>query len=325
MKAIVRSGYGSPDILRLEEVPTPVPGDGEVLVRIRAASVNRADVDYLTGKPAITRAVMGLRRPKILRMGLDAAGEVEAVGSGVTRLKPGDRVYADLTQHGQGAFAEFACAAERAWQPIPAGISFEQASAVPQSAILALEGLGGRDGVRPGDRVLINGASGCVGPFAVQMAKAAGAEVTGVSSTAKLDFVRSLGANHVIDYTVEDYTRNGKLYDRILDSAGNRSVSAVRRALTPNGIYQSFGGPSTWRILHTLVVGWLISLFGGRKVGLMIAWKPNDPGEMAILGEMLEAGTLVPVIDRRYPLSETADALRYMAAGKARGKLVITM
>lgn len=325
VKAIVRSAYGSPDILRLEEVPTPVPADGEVLVRIRAASVNRADVDYLTGTPAITRAVMGLRRPKILRMGLDAAGEVEAVGSGVTRLKPGDRVYADLTGHGHGAFAELACAPEQAWHPIPAGISFEQASTVPQSAILALDGLGGRNGVRPGDKVLINGASGCVGPFAVQMAKAAGADVTGVSRTSKLDFVRSLGADHVIDYTREDYTRSGQRYDRILDAAGNRSVVAVRRALTPNGIYQSFGGPSTARVLQTLVVGWLISRSGSRKMGLMIAWKPNDPEEMGILGEMLEAGTLVPVIDRRYPLSETPDAIRYLADGKAQGKLIITI
>jgi NADPH:quinone reductase-like Zn-dependent oxidoreductase len=325
VRAIVRSGYGSPDILRIEEVATPVPGDGEVLVRIRAASLNRADLDYLTGTPAITRAVMGLRRPRIERVGLDAAGEVEVVGPGVTRFKPGDRVYADLTPHGRGAFAELACAPEKAWHPIPAGVSFEGASTVPQSAILALEGLGGRDGVGSGDNVLINGASGCVGPFAVQMAKAAGAQVTGVCRTSKMDFVRSLGADHVIDYTRDDYTRNGQRYDRILDAAGNRSVFAVRRALAPNGVYQSFGGPSTARIVQTLILGPLTSLFGSRRMGLMTAWKPNDAREMAILGEMLEAGTLVPVIDRRYTLSQVPDAFRYLAAGNAQGKLVITM
>jgi NADPH:quinone reductase-like Zn-dependent oxidoreductase len=325
MRAIIRTGYGSPDTLRLEEVPTPAPDAGEVLVRIRAASVNRADLDYLTGSPVITRAVMGLRRPRIERVGLDAAGEVESVGPGVTRLQAGDRVYADLTQHRHGAFAEFACAPESAWHAIPAGLDFDQASTVPQSAILALEGLGGPDGVRSGDRVLINGASGCTGPFAIQMAKAAGAEVTGVCRASKMDFVRTLGADHVIDYTHEDYTRSGARYDRILDAAGNHSVFAARRALAPNGVYQSFGGPSTARILQTMILGPLTSLFGSRKVGLMLAWKPNDPQEMAILGEMLAAGTLSPVIDRRYPLSEVPDALRYLAAGTAQGKLLITI
>jgi NADPH:quinone reductase-like Zn-dependent oxidoreductase len=323
--AIVRSGYGSPDILRLVEVPAPEPSAGQVLVRIRAASVNRADLDYLTGKPAITRLGIGVRRPKIQRVGLDAAGEVEAIGAGVTRFKPGDRVYADLTQHGHGAFAEFACAPEKAWHPIPVGVDFVAASTVPQSAVLALEGLGGRRGVKPGDKVLINGASGCTGPFAVQMAKAAGAEVTGVCRTSKLDFVRSLGVDHVIDYTREDYTRSGQRYDRILDAAGNHSVVAVRRALAPNGIFRSFGSTSTVRIMATMIGGPLLSLGRQRSMGIMLAWKPNDPAEMAVLGEMLETGTLVPVIDRRFPLVEVADALRYVAAGNAQGKVVITI
>ena len=325
MRAIVRSAYGSPDILRLEDVPTPEPTDGQVLVRIRAASVNRADLDYLTGTPAITRLGIGVRRPKIERVGLDAAGEVEAIGPGVTRLKPGDRVYADLTQRGHGAFAEYACAPEKAWHLIPNGVDFDVASTVPQSAVLALEGLGGRHGVRPGDKVLINGASGCTGPFAVQMAKAAGAEVTGVCRTSKVDFVRSLGVDHVIDYTREDYTRSGQRYDRILDAAGNHGVLAVRRALAPGGIYRSFGSTSTLRILGTLVGGPLLSLGRKRSMGIMLAWKPNDPAEMAVLGEMLEAGTLLPVIDRRFPLAEVPDAMRYQAAGKAQGKLVITI
>ena len=296
-----------------------------MLVRIRAASVNRADLDYLTGKPAITRLGIGVRRPKIERVGLDAAGEVEAIGPGVTRFKPGDRVYADLTQRGHGAFAEYACAPEKAWHVIPKGVDFEAASTVPQSAVLALEGLGGRHGVKPGDKVLINGASGCTGPFAVQMAKAAGAEVTGVCRTSKVDFVRSLGVDHVIDYSREDYTRSGQRYDRILDAAGNHGVLAVRRALAPGGIYQSFGSTSTLRILATLVGGPLLSLGRKRTMGIMLAWKPNDPAEMAVLGEMLEAGTLVPVIDRRFPLAEVPDAMRYLAAGNAQGKLVITI
>lgn len=325
MHAITRSEYGSPDVLRLEDVPTPTPGEGEVLVRVRAASLNRADLDYLTGHPALARAFIGLRRPRLHRVGLDAAGVVEAIGPGVTRCRPGDRVYADLTEHGHGAFAEFACAPERAWHPIPATLDFDGASTVPQSGILALEGLGGRDGVRPGDQVLINGASGCTGPFAIQMAKAAGAEVTGVCSAAKMDFVRTLGADQVIDYRREDYTRGTKRYDRILDAAGNRSVFAARRALAPHGIYASFGGPSSARILQTLIAGPLVSFVGGRKVGLSVAWKPNDPAEMAILGQMLDEGTLRPVIDRRYPLADVPDALRELAAGTAKGKLVITM
>lgn len=325
MKAVIRDGYGPPDILRIEDIPTPVPRETEVLVRIRAASLNRADLDYLTGRPVIARAVIGLRSPRIRRVGLDAAGEVEAIGPGVNGLRPGDRVYADLTEHGHGAFAEYACAPAAAWHPIPDGVGFEAASTVPQSALLAFDGLRVGGGVGPGDRVLINGASGCVGPFAVQMARAAGAEVTGVCRTSKIDFVRSLGVDRVIDYTREDYTQSGNRYDRILDAAGNRSVLAVRRALAPNGVYQSFGGSSTARILQTYLLGAMVSRLDGRAIGLMTAWKPNDPEEMAIIGGMLAAGTISPVIDRRYPLSEVVDALRYLAAGDARGKVVITI
>jgi NADPH:quinone reductase-like Zn-dependent oxidoreductase len=267
---------------------------------------------------------MGVRRPRNHRPGLDAAGEVEAVGPGVTGFKPGDRVYADLIYNGSGAFAELACAAEKAWRPIPAGVDFETAATLPASAILALQGLGGREGVRPGDKVLVNGASGCVGTFAVQLAKAAGAEVTGVCSTGKMDLVRSIGADHVIDYTSADYTRGGQRYDRILDAVANHSVFAVRRALAEDGTYGAHGARTSGGLLQALVVGSLISVGRKRSIGIVVG-KPNDATDLATVGELVQAGTLVPVIDRRFPLAEVPDALRYYAAGKARGKLVITM
>lgn len=322
--AIIQRRYGASGVLRLEEVATPVPGEGEVLVRIRAASLNRSDLEGLAGRPVVYRAFMGLRRPRNDRVGLDAAGEVEAVGPGVRHTRPGDRVHADLLYHGLGAFAEFACAAERAWHPIPAGIGFEAASTLPASAILALQGLGGRDGVRPGDRVLINGASGCVGIFAVQLAKAAGAEVTGVCSAAKADLVRSVGADHVIDYTRADYTRDGRRYDLILDAIANHSVLAVRRALADNGRYGAHGARSSAGLLQAMLVGPLLSVGRKRSMGVVIG-KPNDAMALATIGEMVQSGTLVPVIDRRFPLAEVPEAIRYYAAGEARGKLVISM
>jgi NADPH:quinone reductase-like Zn-dependent oxidoreductase len=324
MKAIVRSAYGTPDVLRLEEVPTPVPGNDEVLVRVRASSVNRTDFESLVGRPAMYRAFMGIRRPTSKWLGLDAAGEVEAVGADVTRFKPGDRVYADLLYNGNAAFAEFACAREKAWHRIPDGVDFETASTLPASAVLALQGLGGRDGVRAGQKVLIIGASGSVGIFAVQLAKAAGAEVTGVSSTEKLDLVRAVGADHVIDYLREDYTRGDRRYDRILDALAMRSVFAVRRVVAPNGIYGAHGARSTRGLLQVAFVGPLLSVGRKRRMGLVIG-KPNDATDMATVGELVQAGTLVPVIDRRYTLADVPEALRRFAAGKARGKLVITM
>jgi NADPH:quinone reductase-like Zn-dependent oxidoreductase len=324
MKAIVRSAYGTPDVLRLEEVPTPVPGDDEVLVRVRASSVNRTDLESLTGRPAMYRAFMGVRRPRSKWLGLDAAGEVEAVGAGVTRFKPGDRVYADLLYNGNAAFAEFACAREKAWRPIPEGLDFETAATLPASAVLALQAVRGKGGVQAGQRVLIIGASGSVGIFAVQLAKAAGAEVTGVTSTSKLDLVRSIGADHVIDYTREDYTRSDNRYDRILDTLATRSVVAVRRVLAPNGVYGAFGGRSSAGLLQAILVGPLISLGRKQRLGIVFG-RPNDAADMATVGELTRAGTLVPVIDRRYTLSEVPDALRYFAAGKARGKLMITV
>ena len=325
MRAWVRDRYGPPEILRLEEVPDPVPTADDVVVRIHAASVNRADIDYLTGTPAISRMVVGVRRPRSRRVGLDAAGVVERVGSNVTGLRAGMRVMGDLTGHGMGAFAELAKAPERAWHRIPDAVSFTDASTLPESALLAIQGLRSMGGARPGQRVLINGASGCVGPFAVQLAVRAGAEVTGVARTSKLDLVRSLGAQHVIDHTREDVTRLGERYDLILDTAGTRSVLAWRHVLAEGGAYATFGSPSTLRILQTLVVGPALSIGRRRKLGLMLAWKPNDPTDMAEAARLLETGALVPAIDRTFTFEQVPEALRVMVDGGARGKLVIAV
>jgi len=324
MKAIVRSEYGTPDVLELADVDTPAVGDDGVLVRVRAASLNAADLDYLYGKPFLTRMGTGLRTPRNRGLGLDAAGEVEAVGRDVTQFQPGDAVFGDLTAFGYGAFAEYACAPERAWARKPASMTFEEAATIPQAAILALQGLRTRGRrVQAGDRVLVNGASGNVGPFAVQIARAFGAEVTGVSSTGKMDLVRELGADHVLDYTREDFTRGGQRYDWIVDVAGNRSILECRRALGPRGVYVMVGGP-TVRILQALLLGPLISLAGSRSMGLMLWWKPFNREDLAVLLELIEAGKIAPVVDRRYQLSEVADALRHLKEGRARGKIVIT-
>ncbi len=324
MKAIVREEYGSPDVLELREIDTPVAkGDG-VLVRVRAASLNQADLDYLYGKPLLTKMGTGLRGPTNHGLGLDAAGVVEAVGKDVTAFQPGDEVFGDLTMFGYGAFAEYACAPERAWALKPHSMTFEEAATVPQSAILALQHLRGSRRIGPGHRVLINGASGSVGPFAIQIAKAFGAHVTGVCSTGKMAMVRRLGADHVIDYTREDYTRNGQRYDWIVDVVGNRSLLECWRALKPKGTYVLVGGPTS-RIFGALLLGPLISLAGNRKVGLMMGWKPFKHEDVALLKELIEAGKIAPVIDRRYSLAEVPDALRYLETGRAQGKVVITL
>jgi NADPH:quinone reductase-like Zn-dependent oxidoreductase len=324
MKAFVRDQYGSPDVLELSEVATPTVKAGEVLVRLRAASLNQADLDYLYGRPLLTRMGTGFRRPRNRGLGLDAAGVVEAVGAGVTTFRPGDEVFGDLTQFGFGAFAEYACAAGQAWAHKPPSMNFEEAATVPQSGILALQNLRGRRRIEPGDRVLINGASGNVGPFAVQIGRAFGAHVTGVCRTSKMDLVRELGADEVIDYTVTDYTRDGQRYDWILDIAGNHSLLECRRALKPGGVYVLVGGP-TRRILTALLVGPLISLTGNRKMGIQMAWKPFKQQDVAILRDLIESGKIKPVIDRRYELARVPDALRYLESGVARGKIVITI
>ena len=326
MKAAVRNRYGSLDVVELRDVDRPVPADDQVLVRVRAASVNRADLDLLAPLPSFTRLFLGLRAPRNPRMGIDVAGVVEEVGAGVTRFRPGDAVFADLYSFGAGSFAEFACAPEKAFLAIPSGMSFDVAATLPHSAILALQGLrlrGGRRIVGPGDTVLIDGASGNVGPFAVQIAKHLGAEVTAVCRTERIDMVRSLGADHVIDYTKVDYTTTGERYDWILDTGSHHSMVRIRRSLKPNGVYVTLGG-SSWRILQAMFLGLLVSR-GRRWMGLMLWWKPFDPADVATLVELIAAGNLTPLIDRAYPLSAVVEALRRVDEGRAIGKVIVTI
>ena len=323
MRAIVRNTYGSPDVLELQEIDKPDVTDDEVLVRVRAASVNRADWYTLTRTPYVGRTQLGLLKPKSNRMGVDFAGTVEAVGRDVTQFRPGDEVFGGRS----GAFAEYVCVREdRAVVPKPANVTFDEAAAVPVAAITALRGLRDKGQIQPGQKVLINGASGGVGTFAVQIAKALGAEVTGVCSTRNVDLVRSIGADHVIDYTQEDFTRSDRRYDLMLDIAGSRSWSACRRVLNPQATLVIVGAPKGNRLIgplsHIIKVR-LAALRSSQKVVFFIA-KLNK-AEMAVLRESLEAGKVTPVIDGRYELSEIADALRYMGEGHCRGKVVITV
>ncbi len=327
MKAALKFRYGPPDVVEINEIDVPVPSEGQVLIRVRAASVNRADLDVMKPKPSFTRLFMGLRAPRDHGVGLDAAGVVESVGAGVTRIRPGDNVFTDMFASGRsgGALAEYVCAREKAVQVIPPGMSFEEAATLPHSAILAIQGLRLSNGrtIQPGDKVLIDGASGNVGPFAVQIAKAMGAEVTGVASGDKLDFVRSIGADHVLDYTKVDYTKADARYDWIAAVDSHHSIRAVRRALRPNGVYVTMGG-ETGSILAAMVGGLLVSRFSDRWSGLLLWWKPMHGPDVETLKELIAAGTLKPFIDRRMPLSEIVAALRYVEEGRATGKVVIT-
>jgi NADPH:quinone reductase-like Zn-dependent oxidoreductase len=323
MKAVVHNTYGSPDVLELQEIEEPDPTDDEVLVRVRAASVNPADWYGMAGRPHVARPLMGLRRPKDNRIGADFAGTVEAVGSNVTELRPGDEVFGARS----GALAEYVCVPEdRAVILKPANLTFEEAAAVPIAALTALQGLRDKGQLQPGQKVLINGASGGVGTFAVQVAKALGAEVTGVCSTTNVDIARSLGADHVIDYTQADFTRSGERYDLLLDVAGSRSWSACRRVLTPQATLVIIGGPKTNRLLgplsHVVKVR-LAALPSRRKVVFFVA--KMEKADLVVLRELLEAGTVRPVVDRRYELSEIADAFRYLGEGHAQGKIVLTV
>ncbi len=324
MKAIERSEYGPPDVLRVVEAARPEPADDEVLVRVVASSLNAVDLDYLYGRPRFARLFYGVGRPRVARLGVDVAGRVEAIGPKVTSFQPGDEVYGDLSAYGLGGFAEYVCTPARAFAPKPSTLTMEAAAALPQAGILALQGLRGGQSIKPGDRVLVNGASGNVGPFAVQIAKAFGAEVTGVCRTEKMDFVRSIGADHVVDYTAADVTRVQERYDWILDVVGRKSIFAWRRALRPGGVYVSLGG-GTGPMLQALALGPLISRFGSRKAGLMWWWKPFRREDTALLEKLIADGKIAPIIDRRYPLDEVPDALAYLDAGLARGKVVIAV
>ena len=326
MKAALRDRYGTPDVVELRDVDRPVPSDDQVLVRVRAASVNRADLDGLVPKPGFARLFMGLREPREHRMGLDVAGVVESVGPSVTRFRPGDEVFGDLFTYGQGAFAEYVCAPEKAFAAMSPGMSFEEAATLPHSAVLALQGLRLRNGrsIRPGDKVLIDGASGNVGPFAVQIAKSRGAEVTGVASTDKQDFVRSLGVAHVIDYTKVDYTTLAERYDWIVDTDSHHPILRCRRALRPNGVYVTLGGTSS-TIFTGVLVGPLISVLSDKWSGLLLWWKPFHEPDVSTLKTLIADGTVKPVIDRRFPLREVVEALRYVDDGHARGKVIITI
>ncbi len=319
MKAIVYTKYGPPDVLHLEEVEKTTPKDDEVLIKVHAASVNAYDWHFLTADIFLIRLTGGgLLKPKNTRLGTDIAGRVEAVGRNVKQFKPGDDIFGTV----QGGFAEYACAPEIALAFKPSNLSFEEAAAVPMAAITALQGLRDTGKIRTGQKVLINGASGGVGTFAVQIAKSLGGEVTAVCSTRNLDQARSIGADHIIDYTNEDFTKNGQQYDLVLAANGYHSLSAYKRALTPKGIYVMAGG-SVAQIFQAMLLGSWMSETGGRKMDAVMAKQSQK--DLVILKELLEAGKVVPVIDRRYPLSEAAGALRYLGEGHAKGKVVITV
>jgi NADPH:quinone reductase-like Zn-dependent oxidoreductase len=326
MKIAIRDRYGGPELVEIRELERPVPTEDKVLVRVHAASVNRADLDGLRPRWQFLRVFYGIRRPRSKTLGLDIAGVVEAVGPAATRFKVGDRVFADMYQWGQAAFAEYVCARERAFQPMPAGLSFEDAASLPHSALLALQGLRLRNGrsVKPGDKVLIVGASGNVGPFAVQIAKSMGAEVSGVCRTEKIDFVRSLGADHVIDYTKTDYRQTGP-DDWIVDVDAHHPTITSRRALQPDGVYLAMGGSTAWMVTSILVLPFKRLIIGRRRMGMLLNWRPFHRDDVATLNDLVAAGVVKPHIDRRYPLAEIADALRYVDEGRNIGKVVITV
>jgi NADPH:quinone reductase-like Zn-dependent oxidoreductase len=323
MKAIVYTEYGPPDVLKLEEVSKPSPSDDEVLVEVHAASVNYPDWANLRGKPFVVRLMSGaLLKPKNTILGADIAGRVEAVGRNVKLFQPGDEVFGDISGCGFGGFAEYVSVPEDALALKPANISFEEAAAVPMAAVVALQGLRDQGGIQPGQRVLIVGASGGNGTFAVQIAKSFGAEVTGVCSTRNVDMVRSIGADHVIDYTQEDFTQSGQRYDLILAAGGYRSIFDYRRALSPKGTYVMAGGAMA-QVYEAMILGSFISMTGSKKMVNLSAMSNQD--DLVFMKELIEAGKVVPVIDRCYPLNEVAEALRYYGEGHSQGKVVITV
>ncbi|HET6919115.1 MAG TPA: NAD(P)-dependent alcohol dehydrogenase [Jiangellaceae bacterium] len=314
MQAFILEKYGPPETLRMAEVEKPAPDADGVLVKVLGVSVNPADWHSMRGKPLFSRATLGLLRPKHGILGVDIAGQVEAVGDAVTQFKPGDEVYANLLDHGYGGFAEYVSVPVDVLSLKPANLSFEEAAAVPMAAVTALHGLRHHGQIQPGQKVLINGASGGIGTFAVQIAKSYGPEVTGVTSTRNIDLVRSLGADYVVDYTTTDFARNGRRYDLILDTVGNRSVPDLRRALAEGGKAAVVGFSSVAKLMG-------VSLRGGNDIAMVSAHAATE--DMELLSELIEAGKVRPHIDRRYPFAEIPAAIAYLEQGHAKGKVVV--
>lgn len=324
MKAAWIERYGGPDMVEIRDIPKPQPGPLDVLVRVEAASVNRADLDGIVPRWAFVRLFAGLRRPRVNRVGMDVAGVVEAVGEEVFGFRAGDRVFGDLFSYGSGAFAEYACAPEKAFATIPHDMPTEIAATLPHSANLAIQGLRRRDGRTAGDgaRVLVVGASGNVGPFVVQIAKSRGNHVTAVASKDKLDFVRSLGADEAIDYRTTDYTRPVERYDWIVDVDAHHTLGRWRKALKQRGVYVAMGGSGAW-LLSLLVLQPMNKLLTDKTMGLLLHWKPFNPPDIDELKRLVASGVIAPQIDRRFTLDEAADALRYVQTGHARGKVLV--
>jgi NADPH:quinone reductase-like Zn-dependent oxidoreductase len=322
MKAIVQTSYGEPsEVLAFKEIKKPAPKDDEILIKIQAASITFGDLTAVKGEPFIGRLWTGLREPKIKTPGKDVAGVVEAVGSDVKQFKPGDEVFGDLSESGWGAYAEYVSVPENVLVQKPANITFEAAAAVPESAVVALQGLRNKGNIQSGQKVLIYGASGGIGTFAVQIAKSFDTEVTGVCSTRNVEMVHSLGADHVIDYTKEDFTQNGQQYDLILATAGYRSIFDYKRALAPGGYYVVTGGEMA-QIFQPMLLGPLTSSGGRTMTNLSMK---SDKEDLAFVKELIEAGKVIPVIDKSYPLSKLPEAFQYYAEGRSRGKVVVTV
>lgn len=322
MKAAVYMRYGPPDVVNIADVEKPVPKDSEVLIKVRAASLNPLDWHFIRGTPYAVRIIAGLRKPKVPRLGVDVAGQIEALGAKVSQFKLGDEVFGSC----KGAFAEYVCASESELVMKPDNATFEQAASVPVAAYTALQGLRDKGHIQAGQKVLVNGAAGGVGTFAVQIAKSFGADVTGVCSTRNLDMVRSIGADRVIDYTQEDFTESAQHYDLFFDGVGNHSLSASRRVLSPKGIYVGAGGTTdnwTIRPLLRAISSLVLSMFGNQKLLIVLA-KPSKQ-DLTWMRERIESGKITPVIDRRYNLNEVPEAIRYLETGHARGKVIITL
>jgi NADPH:quinone reductase-like Zn-dependent oxidoreductase len=321
MKAILFTEYGSPDVLQFRDVEKPIPSDNEVLIKVHAASANPLDWHSMRGAPFIARVEFGLQKPRDPKLGADVAGRVEAIGKNVTLFKVGDEVFGDISK---GSFAEYASASEKLFALKPANLTFEAAAAVPVAAFTALQGLRDKGQIQSGQKVLINGAAGGVGTFAVQIAKAYGTEVTGVCSTRNLDLVRSIGADHVVDYTQEDFTRNDQRYDLIFDAVGNLAVADHQRALSLHGIGSIAGFTNLARLFEVIVKGAWVSKTRSQQIGLMETAQANQ-ADLLILKELLETNKVVPVIDRTYSLQDTPAAIRYLETGHARGKVIIAV